>query len=480
MLTFWKKILWLIIIILQSSCNTYLPRLIRYNAPGIDDWKIFPTARVSASDRPFFFKERNYTPLPPMEFWMPDKVFRKFTFFEEFLLATKTTSFLAIRNDTILYENYFHGASVNEPAIIFSVSKSIISALLGIAIDEGHIRGLDQRVSDFIPTFKNDERNNITIRHLLNMTSGLDFEDRRTLLKLSKAYYSDDVNTYMHSINLSHPPGTYFAYKSIDTQLLGECLIAATGIPIEKYLYTKIWQPLGMEYEAYFTLDRKAGNPRVYGGLAACTRDLAKLGKLYMQMGKWEGKQIISEAWVSQSITRKINKDENYWGYTNSWWLMSYVDRNLDELTDFYAAGYLGQYIYINPDYNIIMVRQGGYGDKMEWQYPMARLSHLLSEGDNCKPHFLETDKYAGVFADQKGNEIELEYTKKNWLLKGDNLKLELQEECPQSLYNVKKKKRIIYQIENDEVQGIYLDDLHSLKYYHKVIVDKDSSSRKP
>ncbi len=451
-----------------TSCDNFIPRLIRYNAPGINDWKVFPVTKVAASDKPFFFVERKYHPLPPMQLWLEDKYIKDCTFFEEFLLKTKTSSFMVIRNDTILYENYFHGASINQPQIIFSVTKSITSALAGIAINEGKIKSIDQKVSDFIPEFKVDERDNITIRHLLNMTSGLDFEDRRTVFKLGHAYYTSDIDEYILKVKLAHPPGTYFAYKSIDTQLLGECIAKATGIPIETYLEEKLWKPIGAEYDAFFTLDKEGGSPRVYGGLAACTRDLAKLGKLYMQMGKWGNKQIIPEYWVSQSITRRINKGDNYWGYTNSWWLMSYVDKNIDELTDFYAAGYLGQYIYINPESNIIIVRQGSEDDLMEWQYPMARLSHLLSEGDACKPQFLETEKYTGNFISEDGSELNLEFKNDKWILNDDGKKLELEEECPQSLFNFKKRKRVIYQIEGNEVKGVYLDDLHHLKYFSK------------
>jgi len=461
----------LFVMTLLTSCTPW--RILLFNKPSIDDKKPFPTSVIEPGENPFHFTETDNFKLPPMNTWVEKEFTNKYQSLEEFLIRSNTTSFMVIRNDSILYEKYFGGYFKENPALIFSVTKSFLTTLVGIALEEGLIPSLDTPVYHYIPEFANDDRKKITIEHLLHMTSGLHFSDYRTPFKLSNFYYTKNSKNFIKRLDLFHEPGKAFVYKSVDTQLLGICLEQAIGRSVSDYLKEKLWHPLGMEYPAYFTMDRKDGIERMYGGLMACTRDLAKLARLFLNDGVWEGKQIISKDWISTVKSKEIDRD-GWWGYAFGWWRDVYLNNNLKESNDYFAAGFGGQFVYVNPNENLIIVRQGRSRKKIEWNYYISKLAYVL-QGDEVFPKedmIGERKDLIGKYTSLTGEEISLEYDqkKKRWNVEGcKDIHCSFEEECAQSLYNPKKRLRIIFDKTNNKATGLYLDDYKELNYFTKM-----------
>lgn len=476
-----------LLLLLASGC-TVPARIVYFNRPSIEDTRLFCADTVCRSAHPFQFSESefSYKSLPPLSDWVKHPSVQLHSNLEDWMLATETTSFLVIRNDSILYENYFNGYDTKRPAIIFSVSKAITTALVGIAIHEGKLR-TNQKVAEFIPEFANDGRRDITIEHLLQMTSGLDANDYGSLWKIGRLYYNNDLRNFIPKIPLRDKPGTVFCYKSLDTAILGVCLEQAIGKPIAQYLEEKLWQPIGTEYNCLLTLDRPRGQARMYGGLAACARDLAKVGRLYLNNGNWNGTQVLPEKWIARSTMVNTNSHEGcWWGYSTGWWLDSYVGGNLLDKQDFQALGYSGQMIYVNPESNVIIVRQGKSNQSINWATAAARLSHLLNV---CSP---ATDEYALVDTAQFVGTYRSRYLP-NYVCKIErkpaskktNAQVEetwqfmsnrtlgafsVMRESPLSLFNDKQNKRIIFQTDkNGQIEGLYFDNFRKTIYFDKV-----------
>lgn len=313
---------------------------------------------------------------------------------------TSTTAFLVLKNDTIVYEQYFRGYERGKISTIFSVSKSITSLLTGIAVDEGKIEDINDPVTKYIPELLEGDPNfqKLTIRHLLDMRSGLKYKESygSPFAHMAKLYYGTNQLRQLSKLKFAHEPGTYHEYQSGTTALLGIVVERATGVELGKYLEAKVWQPMGMEYPATWSLDDKRHrSAKSYAGLNTTARDLAKIGKLYADGGKWQGKQIVSEDWVRQSTTPDMANDAyqfQWYSVTNSikedkGEVMYYPDSQtalaagvgLDvenvyaqpsnkypgkwylESSDgaFYAQGILNQFIYVNPKTNMVVVRQG-------------------------------------------------------------------------------------------------------------------------
>lgn len=463
-----RRILLLFVLISTVSGCT-LSRLAMYKFPNPDHYKKFQYRVVRSSEKPIYFVETPYSPLPPLELWVEEKYSEGFNTVEEFLVATETTALMVIKNDTILYENYFNGHFKDKPAIVFSISKAITTTLVGKAIEEGYIKSVNQKVSDFIPEFASADKENMTIDHLLNMTSGLDFSDHKSIWKLTKAYYSKNVNEFIKTIKMKHEPGTHFAYKSIDTQILAYCLEIALkdDTSIQKYLEEKIWQPIGTEFDALLTLDKEEGSARMYGGIAACTRDLAKFGKLFLEEGKVNGETIISNTWVNDSKTR--DEENRHWSYSNGWWLDNYANGELFEMRDFIAAGFKGQIIYVNPDYNMIIVRQGKRLDKIFWNYLISRLASVIEQPKDCRPDEIYVEEAEGTYINEEGREVDLKFDGKFWYIDGLEIgKLKMVDECPQSLYNDKNRIRVIFHKQNEVIVGLYVDNFKDVIHYTK------------
>jgi CubicO group peptidase (beta-lactamase class C family) len=275
----------------------------------------------------------------------------------------KTLAFLIIRNDTIQYEKYFKGYSEENIVPSFSMAKSITSILIGCAIDEGLIKSVDEPITNYIPELVKNGFEKVTIQHLLQMTSGIKFNESyvNPFGDAASFYYGLNLRKQIRRMKLKTEPGRTFEYVSGNTQLLGLVLERSLGNrTISQYLQEKLWTPLGMEYDATWSIDRKKnGLEKTFCCLNARARDFAKIGRLYKNQGDWNGKQIVSKKWVQESTKLDLSDGSvNYYQY--QWWMPT-------PGVDFMAEGILGQFIYVNPSKNIIIVRLGKNEGKANW-----------------------------------------------------------------------------------------------------------------
>ncbi len=340
-----------------------LRKIVFYNCGDIDDYKIFPNRRLQASPKPFQFREAIDPSRLPR--FVRIKENRKIPL-NQFLQSTNTIAFLAIKDDVLIYEKYFDGRTSNSISMSFSVTKAIFSALVGIAIEEGVIRSLEQPITDYIPELADRGFKQVKLKHLLQMTSGTTYADRGLLDnpfgKQARLSYTDNIEKELLSLRLKQQPGTTFLYKSVDNALLALVLDRALSpLTISDYMQEKIWTPLGMESDALWSIDRSPdGLEKTWCCISATARDLAKFGRLYLYGGNWNGTTIVPHDWVIQS-TRIDTTEGSLPHYQYGWWLMSEI------YGDFRAEGVRGQFIYINPDRKIIIVRLGNDRGGLSW-----------------------------------------------------------------------------------------------------------------
>jgi CubicO group peptidase (beta-lactamase class C family) len=289
--------------------------------------------------------------------------------FDTFLQTTQTTAFIVIKDDVILYEKYFNGYDHASTQTSFSVAKSFVSALVGIAIQEGYIKSVDDPITDYIPelTAKDQRFTAITIRHLLTMSSGIRYVERGLPWSDdSTTYFAPDLRALALSAQIEGEPGRTFHYNNFHPLLLGLILERATGQSVSQYLEAKIWRPLGMEAPGSWSLDSQwSGFEKLESGLNGRALDFARFGQLYLHEGNWNGKQLIPRTWVKESTRADTTSDPALF-YQYCWW----VSTNLGQPGHFSARGNHGQYIYVVPEQSLVMVRFGkafGYGRGDAW-----------------------------------------------------------------------------------------------------------------
>lgn len=329
-----------------------------YNFADIKDYKKFPS-RLIKSDSATFTFVKSATEKAPKELTV-NGISKTF---EDYLEENNTVAFLVIQNDSILYERYwgkYHEASI-VPS--FSMAKSVTSILIGCAIDDKLIQSINEPVTNYIPELKKQGFEKVTIEHLLQMTSGLDYNEGYTnpFGDVATFYYGTNLRKAIAKMKLKSEPGERFEYLSGNTQLLGLVLERALkDKSISDYLEERLWKPLEMEFDASWSLDRKKnGLEKTFCCLNARAKDFAKIGRLYLNKGNWNGVQIVSEEWVTQSIKTDVsNGSVGYYQY--QWWLPT-------KTGDFMAQGILGQYIYVNPEKNLVIVRLGRNTGKASW-----------------------------------------------------------------------------------------------------------------
>ncbi len=347
----------LVFILGLSSCK--LGRFVVYNFANITDYKKFPSRALTKQDSSFKFQTSSKKIYPDSLRYGGRKMA-----FDKILEDNKTVAFLIIKNDTIQYEKYFNGYDQESIVASFSMAKSVTSILIGCAIDDSLIQSVDEPITMYIPELKANGFEKVTIKHLLQMTSGIDFSESyvNPFGEAASFYYGRNLKREISKLKLKRAPGEAFEYVSGNTQLLGSVLEGALkGKTITQYFQEKIWSPLGMEYDASWSIDKKRdGSEKTFCCLNARARDFAKIGRLYLNKGNWNGKQIVSKKWVEAST--KVDRSEGsdaYYQY--QWWLPT------DE-GDFMAQGILGQHIYVNPANNTVIVRLGKNYGKIDWE----------------------------------------------------------------------------------------------------------------
>ena len=289
------------------------------------------------------------------------------TFGEAFAKESSTQGIVIIHNDSIVYERYWGDFSADRMATIFSISKSITSLLCGIAVDDGYIRSIDDPVTDYLPELKKKDPmwQKLTIRHLLDMRSGIDFDDTYefTTLKdlkminaMAKLNYGDNIMRQIRGLKFRCEPGTQRRYESMTSAILGAVIERASGKRYADYLGERVWKPLGMEQPALVNIDsRKHDFAHCFGGITLTIHDLAKIGRLYLNNGMWDGRRIVSEDWIRQTA----DCDTSYHGYHFNWYNINYEGFIRPEYSGYYALGICEQVLYVNPHKNLVIVRIG-------------------------------------------------------------------------------------------------------------------------
>lgn len=286
----------------------------------------------------------------------------------------KSVAFLIIRRDTILYEWYRDTYDSSSLLTSFSMAKSYVSALVGIAIEEGHIKNIQEPITNYIKDFKHPGFEKITIEHVLNMRTGIDYEEnyKSPFGNVAIAYYGRNLDRHLGQLKIKQDPDEKFEYISIATQILGTIVENATGKTLAEYCEEKIWQQIGTTYGASWSLDRKEGRTKAFCCLNARARDYAKFGRLYLRDGHWNGKQIVPKDWVQKS-TEKGNWSKDHW-YGYQWWHEPQYENNAVVNNHFYMQGHLGQFVYMDPSKDIILLRIGKNYGGVSWTNLMEQL----------------------------------------------------------------------------------------------------------
>jgi CubicO group peptidase (beta-lactamase class C family) len=353
----------------------FMARAFAWSESDVKDYEKFPKRTVANAASAFNFKSDPSPELFQTITYTSGGESRQATL-DEFLESTNTTSFIVIKDDTILYEGYFNGYERDSIVTSFSTAKSITSALVGIAIEEGYIGSVDDPITDYIPELRAEGLDDMTIRHLLTMSSGIRYvpDDRVSIwdeLRLftddTVAYYYPDLRA--HNVKLQSDgtvPGSRYNYNNYLPQLLGMVLERTTHRTNAEYLQEKIWKPLGMEYPASWSLDSEdSGFEKMDVGVNGRAIDFAKFGRLFLNEGNWNGEQVISREWVIESTspdqddTRPWDSDEDWreaGGYYKYYWWGRLAG---DGTYDYAAHGHLGQIIYIAPNEGVVIVRFG-------------------------------------------------------------------------------------------------------------------------
>ncbi len=327
--------------------------------------EMFPVAVMPASDTPYDFPAGDPATLPAYFEYEGQQVET-----EAFLTETDTSALLILKDGKIVFERYMLTGERDQQWLSMSVAKSFISALIGIAIEEGHIKSIEEPISDYVPNLAGSAYDGVRIKDVLQMSSGAawneDYSDPDSdINRFAKIFaLGGSLNEFMATLKREHEPGTVNHYNSTDTQVLGALLTETTGRSIADYMTKKLWQPLGAESDAFWLVDSQ-GMEMAFGGLNATARDYAKLGELYRNDGNWHGNQIVPREWVRASIVADAPhllaaaSGETYlptdYGY--QWWLPT------GNKGEFSAIGVYNQFIYVNPQQSVTIVKLSAFSD---------------------------------------------------------------------------------------------------------------------
>jgi CubicO group peptidase (beta-lactamase class C family) len=303
---------------------------------------------------------------------------------EDYLDASGTTAFLVIHDDKLLYERYFNGYDETSVNTSFSMAKSFASALVGIALGEGYIKSVDEPITNYLPELldKDERFESITIRHLLTMSSGIKYEEGGDLpwseeADDTKTYYATDLRELALNCRIEGKPGEYFEYNNYNPLLVGVILERATGMPVARFLEEELWKPMGMEADGSWSLDStSSGFEKMESGVNARARDFARFGMLFAKEGNWEGEQLVSREWVEESTRADTSTDPSQ-SYQYFWWVDTPDGKN-----HFSARGNYGQYIYVAPEKDLVIIRLGKEEGERGYDYWIGLFEELSTKLD--------------------------------------------------------------------------------------------------
>jgi len=339
------------ILYIEVSGNTFLYKTLGNTvfkgrlSPTIDDYQIFENRTVEAG---------NY------QAWPVHDQYNQFDLVgdeEKVHENYQTVSFVAIKSGKLFYEKYWQGYSDSSLTNAWSMTKSFIGHLIAVAIREGKIGSMQDQVSKYIDMYQDDS---ITIESLLTMSSGIDFYESyiNPFSYPARSLYDSDIKAIHEKYVSDEPAGVNFSYQSGNTQLLAFILEAATGTPLAQYASEKMWKPLGARYDALWSLDQKDGMEKAFCCFNSNARDFARFGQLYLQGGIWNGDTLIDSTF-HQKVTLPANlydvdREEPNHRYSYTWWTLVHKDHHI-----YYCRGVNGQYIFVIPDFDMVVVRLG-------------------------------------------------------------------------------------------------------------------------
>jgi CubicO group peptidase (beta-lactamase class C family) len=296
---------------------------------------------------------------------------------DAFMESQRTAGLVIVQDGTIRLERYGLDFGPEGRWTSFSVAKSFTSTLVGAALKDGSIGSIEDKVSDYIPDLRGSAYDNVTIRQLLTMTSGVkwteDYADPQSDVALFNVHEADpgvDVTvSYMRQLEAEAPPGTKWVYKTGETNLIGVLVSSATGKPLSDYLSEKIWKPFGMKQDASWLLG-STGHEISGCCLQASTRDFARFGLFILGGGRVDGQPVLPDGWLAEATGKQADTDQPDYGYGYQWWTL--------DGGAFMARGIFGQGIFIDPERDLVIASNGNWpqaSDRQGGTYGEERLA---------------------------------------------------------------------------------------------------------
>ena len=321
--------------------------------------EMFPVNVLPPAEQVLEFESGVATPLPTSFMYLGAEVLTS-----EFITRTDSGALLVLKDGKVTFEQYWQTGGRDQTWLSMSVAKSFISALIGIAVDQGLIGDITEPVTDYVPELAGSAYDNVRIKDILQMSSGAswneDYGDPESDINRFGRVFAlgGSMNEFAATLVPDLPPGTYNRYNSTDTQVLGMLLTKVTGRSVNDYMIEMLWHPMGAENVGYWLTDAE-GMEMAFGGLNITARDYAKLGEMYRMGGALNGQQIVPADWVHASITPDAphlipgDNPQSDWpiGYGQQWWIPE------GDVGEFMAIGVYNQFIYVAPESNAVIVK---------------------------------------------------------------------------------------------------------------------------
>ena len=338
----------ILLVIVSFLTNKHLTTFLSVGIPSIDDYKIFANDTVKAKNYIEWKLTNDYNKKV-----ISDSLKKQIENYE-------TVAFLVIQNGKIKYEEYWNGYDKDSIVNSFSVSKSIISLLVGIAIDEKAIEGLDQKITDILPNFNRGKPTDLTIRNLLSMSSGSDWNEqfRSPFSDVLKAYFGNNLDEMYENIHLSKEIGKKWEYQCGNTLILMKIIEKTTNSSITEYAQRNLWTPIGAKNSALWSIDKENGTVKAFCCFHATCRDFARLGQVVLDKGEFDRSFVVPRNYINQAITPadyltdKNNEKVDFYGL--HFWIAYHKGLQIP-----YMRGMHGQYIFILQEKNAVVVRLG-------------------------------------------------------------------------------------------------------------------------
>ncbi len=346
-----------IVIYLMLPQNYFVHKALINLFPRIDNQKIFEHRVVSAvNPQPWEFSEKYNSKK------IPEKYLSEF---EEL----GTIAFLVVQHNQVIFEQYWDDFDHQSRTNSFSMAKGILSLLVGAAIHDGLIEGVEQPVQDFLPYWTDFQGDTLRIKHLLTMSAGVDWDESYSSLfsKTTKAYYGKDLWELTLTEKLIEKPGVKFNYQSGVSMMIAFLIQKATQRTVSEYASEKIWSPIGAEEDAWWSIDKKEGMEKAYCCFHSNARDFARLGQLLLNKGKWNGIQLVDSAYLEETIqpasylvyTPKPTEEQVYESRQNTFYGYQMWIANYHHMQIPFFRGILGQYVFVLPEMDAVVVRLG-------------------------------------------------------------------------------------------------------------------------